>query len=312
MTYFGLARGGAMKSDRITLATDRGERLINFTEMMWSSDASSWTGFRLERHRIGPLGGLREFGIPDVLLGVCLQGSAQMQYGGRAGEMRRAVVRPGNFTLLNVGEQQCSIEWAGTRETLYIRVETPQLARLLPERAESGCVEVNPQYGVADAQVIRLAGCMYDEAMSGCPGGSAYAESLSLALAHYLLRRYPGRRHFDDGALRHGFAAATASRIVDYIRSRLGQDIRLTELADVAGLSPHYFLQVFKNTFGTTPHRYLLQQRIEAAMQRLSRNGGSISEIGLELGFSDQSHFTRTFRRLTGTTPRRFKVTRSR
>lgn len=61
-------------------------------------------------------------------------------------------------------------------------------------------------------------------------------------------------------------------------------------------------------TFGTTPHRYLLQQRIEAAKQLLRRTGGSISEIGLDLGFADQCHFTRTFRRLTGTTPQRFKL----
>jgi len=155
-----------MKSERITLATDRREQPINFTEMLWSSQSTRWSGFRLEKHRIGPRGRLHDFSMPDILLGVCVSGSAQMHYE-RRGDTQHAVVRTGNFTLLNVGEQQRSIEWAGTRETLYIRVETAQLERYLPERADAGHVEVNPQYGIADPQVVRLAACMYDEAVSG-------------------------------------------------------------------------------------------------------------------------------------------------
>ena len=296
-----------MKSGEITLATDRADQRMRFTDYLWSSEASPWAGFRMERHRIGPMGRLRDFGVPDVLLGMCLAGSARMQYGGRHGELQRAVVQPGDFTLLNLGEQSHSIAWSGTRETLYIRVETAQLERYLPERAEARAVEVDPQYGVSDPHVARLVASMYDEARAGCPSGPAYAESLSLALASYLLRRYPGRRRLDDAPPSGRLGPATAARIADYIRSGLGREIRLTEMADVTGLSPHYFLQVFRNTFGTTPHRYLLQQRIEEAKRLLCRDGASIGAIGLELGFSDQSHFTRTFRRLTGTTPRRFK-----
>jgi len=295
-----------MKSERITLATDRREQPINFTEMLWSSQSTRWSGFRLEKHRIGPRGRLHDFSMPDILLGVCVSGSAQMHYE-RRGDTQHAVVRTGNFTLLNVGEQQRSIEWAGTRETLYIRVETTQLERYLPERADAGHVEVNPQYGIADPQVVRLAACMYDEAVSGCPTGPAYAESLSMALAAYLLKRYAPAGAPEDIGGGNAFTTVVSSRIVDYIRSRLGHDITLTELADVAGLSPHYFLQIFKNSFGMTPHRYLLSERIKEAKDLLRRDHGSISEIGLDLGFSDQSHFTRTFRRLTGTTPRRFK-----
>jgi AraC family transcriptional regulator len=295
-----------MKCERITLAVDRREQPINFTEMLWSSRSTRWSGFRLERHRIGPRGRLHDFSMPDILLGVCVSGSAQMEYAQR-GHTQQAVVRSGNFTLLNVGEQQGSIEWAGTRETLYIRVETAQIERYLPERADAGPVEVNPQYGITDPQVVRLAACMYDEAVSGCPTGAAYGESLSLALATYLLKRYSPAGGPEDIGGANTFTSVVSSRIVDYIRSRLGHDVTLNELADVAGLSPHYFLQIFKNTYGMTPHRYLLSERINEAKNLLRREHGSISEIGLDLGFSDQSHFTRTFRRLTGTTPRRFK-----
>jgi hypothetical protein len=79
-----------MKSEqRITLATDRRERQINFTEMLWSSESTHWSGFRLEKHRIGPRGHLHDFGVPDILLGVCVSGSAQMQYARRGDHATR-------------------------------------------------------------------------------------------------------------------------------------------------------------------------------------------------------------------------------
>ena len=104
------------------------------------------------------------------------------------------------------------------------------------------------------------------------------------------------------------FTKVVAAGVADYIHRQLSRDISLNELASLVGLSPHYFVQIFKNTFRMTPHRYLLRERIEEAKRLLGGDHGSIGEIGFGLGFSDQSHFTRTFRRLTGTTPRRYRV----
>jgi AraC family transcriptional regulator len=81
----------------------------------------------------------------------------------------------------------------------------------------------------------------------------------------------------------------------------------LVELADVAGFSPHYFLSIFRNTFGTTPHQYILRERVDEAKALLKHEAASISEIGLMLGFADQSHFTSTFRRIAGMTPSQFR-----
>jgi AraC family transcriptional regulator len=84
----------------------------------------------------------------------------------------------------------------------------------------------------------------------------------------------------------------------------------VSELADQVNLSPHYFSLLFKRTFGISPHRYVLQQRIREAQRQLASGRMDISELALHLGFSDQSHFSRAFRRLTGMTPQRYRRSR--
>jgi len=90
---------------------------------------------------------------------------------------------------------------------------------------------------------------------------------------------------------------------IDYIRARLEQDLTLSELADVAQMSPYRFARAFKSSTGLTPHQYLLCQRIEIAKKLLTLKQLSIAEISYQLGFASQSHFTATFRRFTKVTP---------
>jgi AraC family transcriptional regulator len=97
-------------------------------------------------------------------------------------------------------------------------------------------------------------------------------------------------------------------RVREYIREHLGTDIGLSELADQAGLSPHYFSLLFKHTLGASPYRYVLRERIDEAQRLLAAGRMSISEVALSLGFSDQSHFSQVFRKITGETPRRYQA----
>ena len=102
-----------------------------------------------------------------------------------------------------------------------------------------------------------------------------------------------------------GADRARVARAVDYLRSRLGENCSLEELSGAAGLSRFHFLRVFKNETGVPPHEYQIQLRIAEARERL-RRGQSPIQIAHGLGFSDQSHFTRHFRRVLGITPARF------
>jgi AraC family transcriptional regulator len=99
-----------------------------------------------------------------------------------------------------------------------------------------------------------------------------------------------------------------ARRVLEYIETNLSREVTLREMAGVVDLSPYHFARMFKRTMSTAPHRYVLERRVERAKAMLRTTGASLIEISLFTGFSDQSHFTNTFRRIVGATPTRFQA----
>ena len=83
----------------------------------------------------------------------------------------------------------------------------------------------------------------------------------------------------------------------------LGADTSVAELAEQCGLSRSHFAKAFKVSLGTPPHHWLVRQRVHLAGEMLERTNERISAIALNCGFSDQSHLTRSFRAMVGSSP---------
>ena len=96
-------------------------------------------------------------------------------------------------------------------------------------------------------------------------------------------------------------------RVIDYINEHLQDELSLFELARIANLSPHHFATVFKASTGISPHRYVIERRIDRARDLLRQDEKTISEIAYAVGLSSQSHLTANFRRTTGVVPRKFR-----
>ncbi len=102
---------------------------------------------------------------------------------------------------------------------------------------------------------------------------------------------------------RGGLSPAMKHRICDFIESHISEKISLDALSTMAGLSPHHFARAFQYSVGMPPHRYLLRRRLEHVERMLRDTQLPLSHIALAVGFSDQSHLNRHFRRLTGMSP---------
>lgn len=104
-------------------------------------------------------------------------------------------------------------------------------------------------------------------------------------------------------------------RVVREVRDRLAENLSenlsLAELARAAGLSPWQLCRAFRTTYGLAPHAWLTHRRIEAGKRLLSL-GWTPSAVAFEVGFADQSHFHRHFRRLVGASPGQYGVARAR
>lgn len=100
-----------------------------------------------------------------------------------------------------------------------------------------------------------------------------------------------------------GLPPASIRRVRDYIDSHLTENMTIETLATTIGLSVYHFARAFKQSTGMPPHEYILRRRVERADQMLHRSELPLSEIAAAVGFSDQSHLARHFRRHTGMTP---------
>jgi len=275
---------------------------VQYTKFRWSSAQSGWSGFPVEAHQLGPSECLKDFRVEDTLLWLCVAGDAKIEIGcGK--QVHRVVSVPGTFILLGRGYEQKFMEWSGTRELLCVSISTAELERFVGHDADPAFRAIDPQYAISDPQIVRLVLNMREEIEAGCPAGELYGESLSLALAGYLLGRYSHGEQRQEG-LGNTLSASQAQRLRDYIHANLGHDLGLAELANLVGLSPHHFSLLFKRTFGIAPHHYLLLERIDESQKLLAERRLSICEVALKLGFADQSHFTQVFRKMTGTTPK--------
>ena len=105
-----------------------------------------------------------------------------------------------------------------------------------------------------------------------------------------------------------GLSARKLRRVTEFISENYSRDLKLAELAQVAGMSSFHFSREFKRSTGTTPHQYLIKFRVERAKALLEKEDLPLIEVGLRSGFSHQSHFTRLFRRITGTTPHSYRL----
>lgn len=119
-------------------------------------------------------------------------------------------------------------------------------------------------------------------------------------LAMAMHERLPGRRPQTRST------APGLTRAAEYITTNCAQPVSLAELCKVSGLSESHLVRSFKKRFGLTPHEFLIDRRIQRSRREL-RRGQPIAEVALELGFADQAHLQRMFKRIVATTPGQYR-----
>lgn len=133
-----------------------------------------------------------------------------------------------------------------------------------------------------------------------------YAEVLTNALAVHFLRRYASSQpHHEE--LTGGLSPYKLRRTTAYIKAHLTHELSLVTLAAVGETSPAHFARLFKLTTGRTPHQYVIMCRMDRAKLLLAETEVSLSDIGLQVGCADQSHFTALFHKHVSMTPKAYR-----
>ncbi|BDI33716.1 AraC family transcriptional regulator [Capsulimonas corticalis] len=284
--------------------SESGERLsvVPESSLLLSSADAGWKGIIVEQFRLPPMEP-RENLLPDHLLTLHLSPSNTLEW--KSGKQYRSrSMAAGDVCLVPAGVPR-DLRWHEAADVLAIAIDPHLVANVARETVHADRIELVESHGGLDLQVQYLGLALKAELESGSLGGPLFAESLATALAVHLLRRYNA---FPEPIL-DGIGALSRPklrRVIDYIDAHLHRNLTLAEMAAVAQISPYYFSRQFKQATGASPYDYVLRRRIERARTLLRSGRFSVGEVAQQLGFSDQSHFTRHFKRLTGQTPRAF------
>jgi AraC-like DNA-binding protein len=170
-----------------------------------------------------------------------------------------------------------------------------------------GHIELVPSLPAHDPLLTHIALVLRAVMESKDLAGRLYAESLADALVTHFLRRYGASRHFLQEVVAGGLSPYKLQRTTAYIKDHLEQVLSLATLAAVGETSPAHFARLFKYTTGCSPHQYVIRCRMDQAKQLLAETDISLSEIGLQVGCADQSHFTALFHKYLSMTPKAYR-----
>lgn len=212
-------------------------------------------------------------------------------------------------------------DWRLGGNTQVIHLYLPQT--LLDSFAQDvldrdACPEIEDFFAVPDTWLDGFFRMLASEAPPSAANGNRLEtlvlDQVQSLLVSHLVTRYArerlpdGERTLMRGGKTSQLRQSVLKKINALIHERLHEDISLKDLAEVACISKDHFLRAFRDTVGQTPYHYLLSQRLERAKVLLREEPGvPVAEVARRCGFKNLSHFSATFRRMTGISPKGYR-----
>ena len=201
--------------------------------------------------------------------------------------------------------QPHEINWQQEAEYIIMFLHPSFLRKAAQMLIPNNIPIIAEQYAIDDTLLLSLGMALYSAFQDGATMEHLYIDSLVNLLAVHLLRNYgtPLLNPQDKGREHQQWLAS----VLHHIHHSLDQDLRLAKLANLAQMSESSFSHQFKHHMQTSPHRYIIQKRIELATKLLRQRELSITEVALQCGFNSQSHLNIHFRQQTGMTPKAYQ-----
>ena len=262
--------------------------------------SATWNGITIEHHLQPPAE--CELCLPQYTICILLS-ECQTERRVDGGQLQRNHAGSGEVIIYPASSEHW-IRWQQNAEFLLLFLDPALVTQTADELAARSTIELIESNKVTHDPLLQQIGlALKAEIDEGTAAfSSLYAESLASALSAHLLRRYTVWKPTMHDSMGH-HAAPAVRQVIAYIHDNLDQQLTLAELSFIADMSTYHFARTFKQVTGVAPHQYVLNARVERAKSLLLRGNLSIADIARKVGFFDQSHFTRYFKRLIGVTP---------
>ena len=221
------------------------------------------------------------------------------------GYFKREEVVRGNCVIIPANVSQYA-QWDKAGGALCLSIDPTVFAQTIYEVVDPDTIELLPSFATPDPFLYQIGVALKSALTKHSKTSRLYAETLVNSLIIHLLEHYcttcPNLKEYTAGKL----PQFKLQQVIEYINAYLDRDLSLKKLSDLLQMSPHYFSRLFKQTTGRTPHQYIINCRIERAKYLIQQGKLSLADIATQVGFVDQSHLHRHFKRLVGVTPKTF------
>lgn len=208
-------------------------------------------------------------------------------------------IRPGD--VFATGHQQ--ITWSEvTAVDEWIEIY-PDPSLLRAAAGTPTTPEIGSAFASRDVVVLGVASLLKRAHVHDEPLDDIQASALAHHLAEHVVSRYcgmtSGRRDHSPGRLDQ----ATLDRVAELVETHIADPLTVSDLARAAAVSPFHFARTFKASTGLAPHQFVMSRRTERAKALFLHTSLPVPEVAYAVGYSNVSHFRRTFRRYTGFQP---------
>jgi AraC family transcriptional regulator len=271
------------------------------------AETTDWSTLSVEHRKFEA--GLQATPVPTCTEVILLLSGGGMVCRTGNGQIQQSLARPGMSYLVPAGTQESHLELSDRMECLHLYLPPSLLdqSALIDFDIDPAKVEIAYAHGLADQVLFHICSPLRDllHRPRG-PTDALFVTGIQVALAAHLLGKYTIDR-WRPPQKSPSLDTQRLQRVLDYIEAYFHLDLRFEDLAAEACLSPYHFSRLFREATGLSPHRYVVERRVEAARQELARSNLSLVEIGLAFGFGSQANFTRVFRNATGLTPGQYR-----
>lgn len=249
----------------------------------------------------GPMASGRNPSSPDMLM--ITRGSGEPATGRIGGSPYSVAPSNAVRATFTPHGSDSYVVYTPTSTTFGINFPDGFLRNLAAETLQSR--ELIPMLFQSNKQLAQLAHSLESEIESPGFASSMLIEGISRSIMIAVMR-------FDPQAVlaqadRIHLPSWKLNRVLDYVDANLASDIRLADLASVAGLSIFHFARVFKLAVGLSPYEFVHNRRLERSRVMLTDDSLEIAQLALACGFSSQSHFTAAFTKAVGVSPGKYR-----
>ena len=272
-----------------------------------SSRTVGWRGLHLGHYR-QPAHETPEHTSKQYIIGIDL-GQPSGAIASRDGKHHQEIsggetcIYPANYTFKD--------RWPKETEFIDLYLEPTFLTCIASKFVDLDCIEIVPHHRVCDPFLRHIGLLLQSKLERGVSKASPidsqlYVESMATTLMMHLLEHYStAKQSVQNSGV--GLSPSGLRRVMAYIHEHLADDLSLTEVASVVPLSAQYFATLFKQSTGETLLQYIARCRIERAKELLIEKTLAIADICQQVGFRDQSYFTKVFRRYSNMTPKTYR-----